>query len=82
MILSILCCLFNSIIDSKFYPILQQYPDPSCQNTYACESDIIHMNLNPSNGYYRFTGLLHWIVLTVKYEFAIQHDQMVILPEQ
>ena len=22
------------------------------------ESDIIHMNLNPSNGYYRFTGLL------------------------
>ena len=46
------------------------------------ESDIIHMNLNPSNGYYRFTGLLHWIVLTVKYEFAIQHDQMVILPEQ
>ena len=25
---------------------------------------------------------LHWIVLTLKYEFAIQHDQMVILPEQ
>lgn len=22
------------------------------------ESDSIHMNLNPSNGYYRFTGLL------------------------
>ena len=22
------------------------------------ESDIIHMNLNPSNGYYSFTGLL------------------------